>query len=76
MWTTQLSTLSSHTTMAPDINIQARSVIAKNTIDPAIVAKHKHQGASADSVFIRSQLPTFDPSAYPARLQPGRDHQF
>jgi hypothetical protein len=42
--------------MAP--NKKARTLIAKNSIDrsPAIVAEHKHQGASVDSVFIRSQL--------------------
>ncbi|KAJ6551703.1 hypothetical protein B0H19DRAFT_951358 [Mycena capillaripes] len=51
--------------MAP--NIKARTLIAKNTIDrsPSIVAEHKHQGASADSVFIQSQLPALDPSACP-----------
>ncbi|KAF7368864.1 hypothetical protein MVEN_00212000 [Mycena venus] len=47
--------------MAPDT--EARRIIAKNTIDrsPAIVAEHKQQGASADSIFIRSQLPALDP---------------
>jgi uncharacterized protein (TIGR02452 family) len=37
----------------------ARERVAKNTIDrsPAIVAEHKAQGASSDSVFIANQLP-------------------
>ncbi|KAF7368862.1 hypothetical protein MVEN_00211800 [Mycena venus] len=46
--------------MAPDI--KARRIIAKNTIDrsPAIVAEHKQQGASADSIFVRNQLPALN----------------
>ncbi|KAJ7083604.1 hypothetical protein B0H15DRAFT_784662 [Mycena belliarum] len=51
--------------MAPDP--KARRAIANDTIkrSPGIVAKHKHQGASTESVFIRSQLPALDDKACP-----------
>ncbi|KAJ7449229.1 hypothetical protein FB451DRAFT_1053407 [Mycena latifolia] len=51
--------------MAP--NIAARRIIANDTIErsPAIVAEHKEQGASEDSVFVRSQLPALDQKACP-----------
>ncbi|KAJ7653204.1 hypothetical protein DFH06DRAFT_1047960 [Mycena polygramma] len=51
--------------MPPDIKTRRR--IAKNTIEraPAIIVQHKHQGASENSGFIRSQLPALDPSVCP-----------
>ncbi|KAF7298773.1 hypothetical protein MIND_00824900 [Mycena indigotica] len=55
---------------------EARRRLARDTIDrsPSIVADHKHQGASADSTFINSQLPPLDPlpdnlkSAHPVEI--------
>ncbi|KAF7377836.1 hypothetical protein MSAN_00207100 [Mycena sanguinolenta] len=47
------------------LNVGQRRLIAKDTIhrSPAIVAEHKEQGASADSIFIQNQLPALDPKS-------------
>ncbi|KAJ7471189.1 hypothetical protein B0H11DRAFT_2040765 [Mycena galericulata] len=51
--------------MAPDVRTRRR--IAKDTISrsPTIVAEHKAQGASEDSIFIPDQLPALDQAACP-----------
>ncbi|KAJ6460981.1 hypothetical protein C8R45DRAFT_1028847 [Mycena sanguinolenta] len=47
------------------LNVGQRRLIAKDTIhrSPAIVMEHKEQGASADSIFIRNQLPALEPKS-------------